>query len=84
MTPNFEGETQGTKVDYHQRRWKVLVIGGEGGGGTDDSVCTREGGRGHAPPKKKQKIGALRSLLRPFLYSNLYLDLMPLAGTLGQ
>ena len=33
---------------------------------------------GHAPPEKNFKLGALRSLLRPYLYSNLYLDSMPL------
>ena len=33
---------------------------------------------GHAPPEKFLKLGALRSLLRPYLYANLYLDSMPL------
>ena len=33
------------------------------------------GVRGHAPP---EKLGALRWLLRSYLYSNLYLDSMPL------
>ena len=33
---------------------------------------------GHASPEKFLKLGALRSLLRPYLYSNLYLDSMPL------
>ena len=33
---------------------------------------------GHAPQKKKLKLGALRSLLGPYSYSNLYLDSMPL------
>ena len=37
-------------------------------------TCTREVW-GHASP---EKLGALRSLLRPYLYSNLYLDTMPL------
>ena len=32
----------------------------------------------HAPPEKFLKLGALRSLLRPYLYSSLYLDSMPL------
>ena len=31
---------------------------------------------GHAPPEKFLKLGAVRSLLRPYLYSNLYLDSM--------
>ena len=45
---------------------RYLRSGGGGGGGV----------WGHAPPKK---LGALRSLLRSkFLYSNLYLDSMPL------
>ena len=30
----------------------------------------------HALPEKFFKLGALRSLLRPYLYSNLYLDSM--------
>ena len=40
-------------------------------------VCSR-GVWGHAPPEKFLKLGALRSLLRPYLYSSLYLDSMPL------
>ena len=40
-------------------------------------ACTR-GVWGHARPEKVLKLGALRSLLRPYLYSNLYLDSMPL------
>ena len=48
-------------------------------GGTDDGACVRTSGVwGHAPPEKNFKLGALRSLLRPYLYSNLYLDSMPL------
>ena len=39
--------------------------------------CTR-GVWEHAPPEKFLKLGAVRSLLRPYLYSNLYLDSMPL------
>ena len=33
---------------------------------------------GHAPPPKFLKLGALKSPLRPYMYSNLYLDSMPL------
>ena len=33
---------------------------------------------GHGPPEKFLKLRAVRSLLRPYLYSNLYLDSMPL------
>ena len=40
-------------------------------------ACAR-GFWGHARPEKFFKLGALRSLLRPYLYSNLYLDSMPL------
>ena len=40
-------------------------------------ACTK-GVWGHAPPEKFLKLGALRLLLRPYLYSNLYLDSMPL------
>ena len=32
----------------------------------------------HAPPEKFFKLGALRSLLRPYMYSNLYSDSMAL------
>ena len=33
---------------------------------------------GASPPEKCLKLGAVRLLLRPYLYSNLYLDSMPL------
>ena len=53
-----------------------------GGGGTNDGACVSMHAlgrvRGHTPPEKFLKLGALRSLLRPYLYSNLYLDSMPL------
>ena len=52
-----------------------------GGGATDDSACVTRGVWGHAPPETNFKISALRSLLRPYLYSNLYLDSMPLEYT---
>ena len=40
-------------------------------------ACTR-GVWGHDPPDKFLKLVAVRLLLRPYLYSNLYLDSMPL------
>ena len=56
--------------EFH-RQWKVLEIWG---GGTDDGACisthTLGGVWGHAPPEKFIKLGALRSLLRPYLYPN--------------
>ena len=50
-------------------------------GGTNDGACVSTharigGSRGMLPQKKNLKLGALRSLLRPYLYSNLYLDSM--------
>ena len=54
---------------------------GEGGGGIDDGACISmhtQGDLGHASPDKTFRLGALRSLLRPYLYPNLYLDLMSL------
>ena len=33
---------------------------------------------GHAPLQKFLKLGALKSYLRPYMYSNLYFDSMPL------
>ena len=43
-------------------------------GGTDDGACvstrTLGGVWGHAPPEKFSKLGALRSLLRSYLYPN--------------
>ena len=68
MTPNSEGETQG-------EGWLIR------GGGR----YLRLGGhwwwcvhmlRGSGDMLHQKKIGALRSLLRPYSYSNLYLDLM--------
>ena len=54
-------------VNSEQRRWKVLETGG---GDTNDDVYvsmhTLGGVWGHAPP---DKLGALRSLLWPYLYS---------------
>ena len=51
------------------------------GGGTDDGACVSmhaQGGLGACSLRKILKLGALRLLLRPYLYSNLYLDSMPL------
>ena len=56
--------------DNNQGRRKVLEIGG----GSDDGACLRThtlGGSGGMPPQKNYfKLGALRSLLRPYLYPN--------------
>ena len=79
------------RMTKKHRRWKVLEIGGaptidntvqlyylctDGGACVSTHMLGRSGGM--LPQKFFLKLGALRSLLRPYLYSSLYLDSMPL------
>ena len=56
------------KFEIAGRFYKVL----ENRGGTDDGACMHTLGEsgGMLPQKKKFKLGALRSLLRSYLYPN--------------
>ena len=47
-------------------------------GDTDDGACVSTHELGDLGTCSPETFGALRSLLRPYLYSNLYLDSMPL------